>query len=156
MRCSSKRQAVLHLTPLLPTTTTATYTPSSMNMPTLYLTGFDDTTRRGEIVEVLTMSCPRRAFLPSPLRAVSSQTSLLTSTEHSLRVDITFRDSFAPVRFLDVPSAPPGLAAEVFDTVLVLNESKVVSRRCVSSANSWSPYGLRVVLEPSPCCSTRF
>ena len=85
---------------------------------------------------------------PAPL-AVSSQASLPTSTEHSLFVRITFRDPLALVQFLDAPSTPPHLMTEAIGAILALNGSKVVPRRRISSANSWSPEGLRVVLEPS-------
>lgn len=80
---------------------------------------------------------------------VSSQDSLPTSTEHSLCVRVTFRNPLALVQFLDDPSTPPHLMTEAIGAVLALNGSKVVPRRCISSANSWSPEGLRVVLEPS-------
>jgi hypothetical protein len=120
-----------------------------MNFPTLYITGFDDTTTRDEILEVLSISCPglaRWVLATSPL-AMSSQISLPTYTDHSLCVNVTFRDSLAFVGFL--PSTPPQLTAKVIGAVLALNGSKVVPRRCISSTNSWSPYGLRVVLDPS-------
>src|SRR5258706_2280833 len=122
-----------------------------MDSPTLYITGFDDATTQHEIVEVLSMSSPCLApcvLAPAPL-AVSSQASLSTSTEHSLCVRVTFRDPLALVQFLDAPSTPPHLMTEAIGPVLALNGSKVVPRRCISSATSWSPYGLRVVLEPS-------
>jgi len=97
------------------------------------------------------MSCPCLAqyvLALSPL-AVSSQTSLPTSMEHSLCMRVTTRDSVALVRFLDAPSTTPHLTSEVIGAVLALNGSKVVPRRCMSSANTWSLYGLQVVLEPS-------
>jgi len=97
------------------------------------------------------MSCPCLAqyvLAPRPL-AVSSQTSLPTSMEHSLCMHVTFRDSVALVRFLDAPSTTPHLTSEVIGAVLALNGSKVVPRRCMSSVNSWSLYGLQIVLEPS-------
>ena len=58
-------------------------------------------------------------------------------------------DSLAFVRFLDAPSTPPHWTAEVIGAVLASNGSKVVPHRCIPSANSWSFYGLQVVLEPS-------
>ena len=122
-----------------------------MDSPTLYITGFDDATTQHEIVEVLSMSSPciaQRVLALAP-PVVSSQDSLPTSTEHSLCVRVTFRNPLALVQFLDDSSTPPHLMTEAIGAVLALNGSKVVPRRCISSANSWSPEGLRVVLEPS-------
>ena len=121
-----------------------------MDSPTLYIAGFDEAMTPNEIVKVLSMSSPCLAqcvLAPAPL-GVSSQTSLPTSTEHILYVHVTFRDPLHLVQFLDT-STPPRPVTEVIGAVLALNGSKVVPRRSISSANSWSPSGLRVVLDPS-------
>ena len=119
-----------------------------MNITTLYLSGFDGTTTRDEIVEVLSMSCPRLVLRQSP-SAVSPHISLPTSTVHILLVGVTFRGSLALVRFPGASSAPPDLMARVIGAMPALNGSKVAPRRFISPAKSWSPHGLRVVLEPS-------
>ena len=85
---------------------------------------------------------------PGPL-AVSSQNSLPTSTEHILYIHVTFLEPLALVQFSHSSSAPPRPMTEVISAVLALNGSRVVPRRCSSSANSRSPSGLRVVLDPS-------
>ena len=124
-----------------------------MNILTLYLSRFDDPTMQDEIVQVL-----------SVMSAIGSMCSRLISSGAELTNVVTYLYGAQSLRRYRSPrfsrpcQGPPPLIAELIGAVLALNGSKVVPRRCISSTNTWSRDGLRVVLEPSylaPCRSTR-